>query len=405
MILINRRTRVIFIGLIILITIICSMVLVACWDLEDIEIKALVANIALDVGELKEYKLTVQVLLPEVLHGEGAAKAAGEGSPIFVIGAEGQTPFEANRKLHEYVPRRPFFGNTRSVVIGEELARQGVLPALNILEIGHEFRRSKMIYMALGEGGRVLEVKSRIQVNPGDIPVGFMQNLPGIATTVTQTVGDFITQVSSTTTEAVLPVVKVIEGEPEIGNNPEVRVAKTAAFKGDRLVGFLDEKESRGLLWVLGRGKIKGVLSFESPETLEIVTIEIFRNSSSVNATIDDEGRLSVDINIRTEGNLVDQTGFANLYNPQVRRSIERRFAETVRQEIEHALDKAQKELRTDVFGFGGAFFRAYPRVWRDTLEGNWDEFFPYISVNIYVETHVRTTNLSKEAATVGGNR
>lgn len=405
MILINRYIRVIFVGLIMLIIVTCSMLLVGCWDLKDIEVLALVANIAFDVGKSKEYELTVQILLPEILHGQSTAKAAGEGNPIFVIAVEGQTPFEANRKLHEYIPRRPFFGNTRSIVIGEELARQGVLPVLNMVEINHEFRRSKMIFMALGDGGRVLEIKARIMVNPGDIPVGFMQNLPGIASTVTQTVGNFITQVSSSTIEAVLPVVKVIEGEPEVGDNPEVRVAKTAAFKGDRLVGFLDERESRGLLWVLGRGKIKGVISFQSPETLEIVTIEITRNSSFIDASIDDEGRLSVDITIRTEGNLVDQTGFADLYDPQIRRSIERRYAETVRQEIEHALNKAQKELRTDIFGFGGAFFRAYPRVWRDSLELMWDELYPYITVNIHVEAHVRSSNLIKEPPRVGGNQ
>lgn len=400
MILINRYARITKTGLIVIL-IICITVLVGCWDLENIEDLALVANIAFDVGEFKEYKMTVQILLPKALGGNGTAQATGEESPMFVIGAEGQTPFEANRKLREYVPRRPFYGKTMSVIVGEELARQGVLPVLNILETDHEFRRSKKIFLAIGPGGKILEARVRVLANPGDMPKGFAMVLPGISTTVIQTtIGDFITQAASSTVEPVMPVVKLIEDDPEIGENPGVRVARTGAFKGDKLVGFLDEKESRGLLWVLG--KADGILNFQIPETFESVTIELGRSSSSVNAVIDDEGKLFVNINIRTEGNLADQTGYANLSDSQIRRSIERRYAETIRQEIKSALNKAQKDLKTDVFGFGGAFFRAYPRLWRDSLEPMWDDIYPYIPVNIYVEAHVRSTNLTMEAPVIG---
>ena len=399
MILINRYARIAKTGFIVIL-IICITSLVGCWDLENIEDLALVANIAFDVGEFKEYKRTVQIGLPEALGGNGTTQAAGEKSPMFVISAEGQTPFEANRKLREYVPRRPFYGKTMSVIIGEELARQGVLPVLNILETDHEFRRSKKIFLAIGPGGKILEGRVRVLANPGDMPKGFALVLPGISTTVIQTVGDFITQAASSTMEPVMPVVKLIEDDPEIGENPGLRVARTGAFKGDKLVGFLDEKESRGLLWVLG--KADGILNFQIPETFESVTIELGRSSSSVNAVIDDEGKLFVDINIRTEGNLADQTGYANLNDPQIRRSIERRYAETIRQEIKSALNKAQKDLKTDVFGFGGAFFRAYPRLWKDSLEPMWDDIYPYIPVNIYVEAHVRSTNLTMEAPVIG---
>lgn len=381
---------------------VASISMVGCWDIEEIEGLALVSNIAFDVGEFKDYKMTVQILLPEALGGAGTAQAGGDENPVFVISAEGQTAFAANRQLREYLPRRPFYGNTMSVIIGEDLARQGIMPILNILEKDHEFRRSKQMFLAIGQGGKVLETNVRVMKNPGDIPLGFVQTLPGISTTVTQNVGDFIAQAASITIEPVMPVVKIIEGEPEIGESPEIRIARTAAFKKDKLVGFLDEKESRGLLWVLGEGK--GIISFQTAETNESVTIEITRSSSSIEAMIDDAGELSINITISTEGNLADQTGFANLGDPKIRSSIKDRMAETIRQDIKSALNKAQKELKTDVFGFGGVFFRTYPRLWRDTLEPQWDDIYPSIPVNIYVKAFVRRTNLTMEAPVVGGN-
>ncbi len=380
---------------------IASIILVSCWDIEEIENLALVSNIAFDVGEFKDYKMTIQILLPEALGGANTQGASGE-SPVFVISGEGQTAFAANRQLREYLPKRPFYGNTMSVVIGEDLARQGVMPVLNVLETDHEFRRSKQMFLAIGQGGKVLEAKIRVMANPGDIPTGFVQTLPGISTTVTQTVGDFISQADANTIEPVMPVIRIIEADPEIGENPEVRVAGTAAFKKDKLVGFLDEKESRGLLWVLARAD--GVINFQAAQTNESVTVEITRGSSSIESLIDESGNLSVNISIRTEGNLADQTGFADLANPKIRRSIERRLAETIRQEIKGALNKAQKELKTDVFGFGGVFFRTYPKLWKETLEPQWDDIYPYLPVNIYVEAHIRRTNLTMEAPAIGGN-
>jgi len=199
-----------------------------------------------------------------------------------------------------------------------------------------------------------------------------------------------------------MPVVKRIEAEPEVGDNPEVRVAKTAVFKRDKLIGTLDEKESRGLLWVLGKIQ-KGVISFTAANSSEVVSIEVTRAHSAVNAKINDTGELVINIFVRMEGNLADQTGMVNLSDFEVRRSIEASLAETIKDEIRSALNKAQKELKSDVFGFGGAFFRAYPRLWRDTLEKRWDELYPFISVNIDVKAYVRRSNLTLEATEPGG--
>lgn len=402
MIIIKSSTQIFILSLVILILIISTVVLVGCWDIENIEDLALVANIAFDVGEHKDYKMTVQILLPEALGNGGSGQSSSDTDPIYVISAEGQTAFEANRKLREYIPRRPFYGNSISVMIGEELAKKGILPVLNLLEKDHEFRRNKLLFIAIGEGGKVLEAKIQLTMNPGEIGLGFADVLPGISTTKTQIVGDFIAQAVSTTKEPIAPVIKLIEDDPKVGENPEIRVARTAAFKGDKLVGILDEKESRGFLWVLG--EMDGIVNFQAPVTDEIITIELIRSLTDIKAKIDENGQLSIDINIRTEGNLADQTGFIDMANPQIRRSIEKRYAETIRQEIKHALNKAQKELKTDIFGFGGAFFRAYPKVWKSTLEPQWDDIYPFIPVNIYVKANVRRSNLTLDAPVIGGN-
>ena len=57
------------------------------------------------------------------------------------------------------------------------------------------------------------------------------------------------------------------------------------------------------------------------------------------------------------------------------------------------ALNKAQ-ELNADVFGFGEALHRKYPKQWKE-LEKDWDEIFPELEVEIVVETQVSRSGIS----------
>ena len=51
----------------------------------------------------------------------------------------------------------------------------------------------------------------------------------------------------------------------------------------------------------------------------------------------------------------------------------------------EKALDKAQKTLKTDIFGFGEAIHRKYPKVW-EKIKSDWNDKFLDLPVSITVE-------------------
>jgi len=55
------------------------------------------------------------------------------------------------------------------------------------------------------------------------------------------------------------------------------------------------------------------------------------------------------------------------------------------------AVTKAQNEYRTDVFGFGEKIHNKYPKYWK-TVEGNWEEVFSKLPVQVTVQAHIKTS-------------
>ncbi len=52
-------------------------------------------------------------------------------------------------------------------------------------------------------------------------------------------------------------------------------------------------------------------------------------------------------------------------------------------------LDKAQREFKTDIFGFGESIHRAYPKLWNE-LKDNWDTEFTQLQVSFTADTSIR---------------
>ena len=56
-------------------------------------------------------------------------------------------------------------------------------------------------------------------------------------------------------------------------------------------------------------------------------------------------------------------------------------------------LDKAQHELKTDIFGFGEHIHRKYPKVWNE-LKDDWDTEFEKLQVNFIFDTKIKDVGL-----------
>jgi spore germination protein KC len=180
-----------------------------------------------------------------------------------------------------------------------------------------------------------------------------------------------------------------VEGEltrEDIGKS--VRITGAAVFKGDRLKGFLNKPETRGLNWIKGDTK-SGIIVIEHPQRKgKYVALEMLRAKGSYDVKIVD-GKPHVDVRVDAQGNLGDVQEFMDMFeNPELWQVMERRMATVIRNEVMAAVAKA-KEYESDIFGFGGYVARNEPKVW-EKIKKQWDQMFLECIVNVDVRCELK---------------
>jgi len=139
------------------------------------------------------------------------------------------------------------------------------------------------------------------------------------------------------------------------------------------------------LLWVLGQVK-RGTINIPAPSGSEEAAVEIVDAKSKIQPEIR-RGNIMVRIQINTDGNLQDilaPQGLTDLDKMNEKlHELEKLEAGVIRQEIQAAWKKAQR-LNADIFGFGEAVHRRYPRQWK-FMEPKWKWLFPRITLTIKV--------------------
>jgi len=105
-------------------------------------------------------------------------------------------------------------------------------------------------------------------------------------------------------------------------------------------------------------------------------------------------------VTVKAEDRIQDETAPEDLtVESELVRSLNRRLAQVIRNDMEMAIAKAQ-ELRADIFGFGYSIYRTRYRDWT-RLEDRWDEIFPKVPVELDVEASIRRTGLITKSVTV----
>jgi len=396
----------------------CASLAVGCWNRREPENIAYVLGLGFDYDKkTRLYKAYAQFSNPKGA-GAGASNPSqgGKGSPpqaAWTTWAHGTTPYEAIFNLVPLVSRQLSGSHVAIVAISEELARSGIGPVLDIFE-----------------RERALRITTRPVVVKGDLENLFMADLPleeitslGIsrelsvarlqrsivpAKYLTETI-DTLAQPGK---EPLIPKIEVFEtkdqsqGELKEGGhqdrNPSspMKLAGGAVFRGDKMVGWMNEREIRGWCWVAGRS-FRAVLSLQEPEyeSGEHITVVIHQASSQLKAVVDGDD-IRYELKLLVDGRVEDLTGPLDLLgSPEIIANINRRVAAVIRNDIEMALSRAQA-LNADVFGLGWLLYRTRYKDWL-RVQDRWNEVFPQVSLKLDIRADIRRVGLISRTGTI----
>jgi len=362
-----------------------SLGMAGCWSAGELNEYAFVMGVAIDQGSEPDHLLmTAQVAKPS---GFKSAINGGGGSgedAYWNISNEGETLFNTVRGFTHESGRKLDFQHNTVLIYSREIAEKGIYDYMDLFVRDHEFRTSTWIAIANEKAADIFEVKTDLETLPAVQIDKMMESQQYTSQSYTTEILHFLERLKSGTTAPVAPLISVT-GE---GDKKEIYISGSAVFHGDRLIGELNDTETRGLMWVTGDVK-SGIIVVDCPCGQGKVELEIFQAKSTVTPVLQD-GTLSFKVLIEEKGNLGSQTCPEDLSTSKKLEVLAKKQNEAIKTEIKAALKKAQ-DLDADIFGFGEAVYRKYPKQWK-SMKDQWSEIFPTLDVKIEVQSAVYGT-------------
>ncbi|WP_391209404.1 Ger(x)C family spore germination protein [Psychrobacillus sp. L4] len=377
----------------IFILLILTLFLSGCWDKRELNELAITVAIGIDKID-DEYLVTAQVAIPSEL----SSKGGGPGhSQITLYKAKATTVYEAIRQLTKSSPRIMYLGHLQMLIIGETLAREGIGDSLDFLARNLEVRWD--FYVAIAKDStaeNILNVQTPLESIPAaDMFFTLLNSDKTYANTLSVTLLELLKDLDRTGKQPVLTGVHIL-GDPKSGSDKsnidsiepaaQIEFDGLAVFKKDKLVGWLEEKDTKSFNSVTNHIN-KSVSTIACPNKGK-ANIEIQQFNSKMKGKLEN-GKPEVDINILIKGNVGAIECELDLVKEETFRTLEKIFEKETKDSIEKTIKKVQKEVDADIFGFGAAIYHNDPKGWKK-IENNWDEEFPDVKVNVSVKLDIK---------------
>lgn len=375
-----------------------------CWSRREINQLGFVGSVAIDAVEDSELlEVTAQLIRPEALTSGAGAGSSGGGSKerVWLVSAKGTTVSDAISELNTISSDYLFFGQQTSIIIGEEAAKRGVKQLLDVFDRMPQLRRTIWVAVTPGRAKTILEANPSLVGVPSLTIEGLFRYRRENSVAYPSNLNEMLLALSSRSSSPFAARLTAVsnEGKQE-ENGQEIKLEGGAVFKGERLVGWFDGLETRGLLWITEKFK-HTTLTIAKEDELEekekYISFYLLSGKRKIHTELKDQ-KLSVQIKITCQGNLIEQTGSRDMLTRELKldketiNAFESAIASQIKGETLAALMKAQ-EYETDVFGIGERFYIEHPQEFKE-VQKDWPQLLADAEFDISAIARVRRVGL-----------
>jgi spore germination protein KC len=366
----------------------CLLLLTGCWDRTETTHLAIILATAIDKSD-DQTKVSVQILVPQAAESDGQHGSSTGGATI-VRSALGENVADAISKIQGKTSRKLFWGQCRVYIFGEKVAIEGLHDEIDFLVRHPEPRNRSFLFVSEGEAGPVLSIQPPLEGFIGKNLKELVDERVGVVISLK----DFQQMITGVAGGAILPYIntETFKQVEETENETVDPILGSAIFKRDSMVGKIDQKMTRGVLWIIDELQGTGVTIKPKNEEGSI-TLDPIREHTEIIPKMEN-GKWKINIKIKAEGSIVQNSTDLDVMNPKVNKMLQKEMGKAIEKRINQALEQVQKEMKSDVFDFASAFERKYPAKW-DEEKDRWDEIFPQVEVGFDLKTYVRRPGLS----------
>ncbi|MHC0038692.1 Ger(x)C family spore germination protein [Pseudoneobacillus sp. C159] len=408
-------------------------VLTGCWDRQDPENMAFVVAIGVDIGPKNDYLFTFAIAVPKPLS-SGGQNTSGPAKPIVVHTVEGSNIISALLASQSFIARKLTLTHAKAFILGEELAKKGVMPVLSEVVRSREFRRS--FYVLTTHGSAEEYIQNIKPTTETDISLWFELELDpnnmGTMIPLNSRFHNFIIDMEKIGVGAIAIQTAfrkdILEGnddlpsgeydadskQPIIGkqNAGEIRRSGetpveffgTAVYKKDKLRGFLNGNETKTLFMLRGEFK-RTTWDFNDPANDKLnLTIDMKAQKQTVMKVKRKNNQVSVYFHITMEGDLVSVQSSADYTKEKNRKMLERALEKQMKKEATDLLDKTIHKWGVDCFFINNHVKSTFLTLkeWNDF---KWQNKVKDVNYHVDITFHMRGHGDQVGPAIIGENK
>jgi spore germination protein KC len=372
-----KKIRSLLLSFIILINSIFSS---GCWNYREVDEYSIIAGLAVDKGTKNEFQMTAEIIKIS------AGRESRTTSEI--ITTEGKTMFDAARNMITLTGKKLYWAHAKVVILSKQVASEGVTKALEWYNRDAETREN--VYILISKKPTAKEIFSEHliteQIKSFEMEE-MIKNQVSLSKAPIVEIMKYNIESRTKGISTVIPAVDLIESAGKI----TAQVAGTAIIKHDKLVGFLNDEETKDLIFI--RNEIKGGILNEDIRVKDNhtrISLEIFKSKTKVTPIVDGSD-IKINLNINTTVAIDEIDGKGSFFDEEGLKKLEETASSTQKKRIEVLINKIKSNYDADILLFALKLQENKPKTWK-SVAGNWDEVFANMKVDVNTRVHIRNS-------------
>lgn len=301
-----------------------------------------------------------------------------------------RTIHEAARGILTKLPKKAYTKHMQILVIDEKIANNGINEIIDFWFREVELRNDFYVFVSKDSTPiEVLGVLTQIYpINSVGIRNLIENNFKYLGGTVLTTFDDLTSSYISKTKEIILPTIMVLGKDGNKKDNLEssipeslISLNETAYFRDNKLVGYLDKKQT--IYYNLVKNALKtSIISYECDKD-KFVTFEIIENKTDIDIV---KNKPEVNIKVQAKGNLTSIMCEYDISKNDGIKMIEKEGSLEIKKQID-SLFKLSKDNKTDIFSIRDIYYKHNNKYYKSI--SNYNDFFDNLKVNVDVKLNI----------------
>jgi spore germination protein KC len=409
---------------------ICAQAAVCgCTPHKELKDLAIVEAIGIDLTENGNYIMTFQILDPS--GGGGGGEGSGKSSSLnstSIVQSTGKSILSASLAATRQMGRKLFYASNRALVLGKPLCQKGIYQIMDSAERSQDASPGERIFMAEDMAQDIVTARDSKGYISGDQMAKISENGYNTSMVTDVALSDLERQMSVGITDICLPILKVKQikstsayqqnsssagafsssgsssgqsaslpsgtsgssyssSGSSSGTIGAVTIDGTAIFCRGKEADEINSLQTRGLLWIRERDRVKGgTIVVDTDEGS--ASLEIIGSSSSIKAD-EENGRAVMKVFVELDLKLDELRMTSYTMDESFLNRLNSLAAAQVRSEAEDVLNIGLKKDKADIFGFGEKMYRMRPELWH-SMQKTWRQDIDKTKVTLEIKSTIK---------------